>query len=339
MARSKAADSGDAIANNWNLTNVSDCLPRSLWPEKQSDIRQWDEDTIRLIRQISEIANATVKDFRAKLRAAIKARQARNTSTAGRVPYTKVTDLKAVLATYEKQKKELEPQDVPEAPAQRSTSARAKSSFKAPVTPAVPEMRENADKVGYEDSSAPARYGGEVHLRGIKPLKINMNVEQSAPAKPLRRGKKRGRDADEDDNGRPTKRPSLIHEDEDPREIDDTGFLSHHETTPREIQSRRPKRLSRLQQEHIRAPHWQHDMAPIDARSSVPPEREDLGDGDVEMGGIDLSMLTIPANATTQEQLDLWTERRNILYAAYMVKKLGIQRRAELAGNSEKIGS
>lgn len=350
-----APNSLTSIAANWSLKNGNECVPKTLYPEGQSDAAQWGTDVLKLLETISAIPAATIKDFRTKLRIAIKSRQARNKTAKGRVKWMTTPDLKAVLAEYRKEEKEKEAERDQPSSKQRATEV-----------PATPLQEESASDMGmprshgYENSSAPIPYKPYIHHGRVKAKPVNLNPDASVAAKP--RGRKRGRQNDDED-GRAAKRPSLVHEDEDARALDDTGFLSEMHTT----RPKRPtKRLSRLQQSRLRIPHWQEDIQPnvpetpqanasednlhVAHHQDIPsiiqtpifpgasahpgdppdPENGDVNDNiSISMDSVDLNELKIPAGATTKERLEFYRMRRRIWFDDYMVRMLGVQVREE----------
>jgi hypothetical protein len=260
------------IASNFGIATVSACVSKTQHPDGESDAAQWDANLLALLQTISTKESATIKDFRAKLRSAIKSRQERNKTVKGKVKWMTIPDLKAVLKLYEQEEKDAQKQETPPPP-KRST----KRATTVPATPSsqiLPNPPKNLSQVNsltpYQNSSAPVAFAGYTYLSNVKPQPVNLNPDASSAAKP--RGRKRGKPAAEDElAARPSKRPSIRQEDEDPRGVDDTGFISAANTATRP--KRAKKRLSRLEQSRMRIPHWQMGMQ--EDGPDVPEETQD----------------------------------------------------------------
>jgi hypothetical protein len=133
--------------------------------------------------------------------------------------------------------------------------------------PKTPMNHEDADDEEEEEGSSEPLAGGKYqYLSGVRPVKVNLNPTASAAKKPLRakpppRGKRQKVKEDIIPDPQAAELPSLLHQDPDPRVPDDTGFLSDLEGDGMDEKGRkRKKRLSRLQQQRIREPHWQMEL-------------------------------------------------------------------------------
>jgi hypothetical protein len=374
------------INSNWSLRITTNCLTKSLFPKGLSDSTQWGLPTLNVLAQISALPSVDVYDFRTKLKGVIAARQTRNKSTAGKVGYVTVVDLRAVLRQYQDEEKEADAtEDIP-LPAKAKGKSRAgrpkkdtgaeegiappkapkargrprKSLPTVPKTPMRPiEEDEDDEEEEEEDSEALLAGGKYQYLERVRPVKVNLNPDASVAAKPLRkkpatrakaapRGKMRVRNAEEDDvpNPRAAKRPSLVVEDPDPRVPDDTGFLSPLVATPLKRKGKkRSTRLSRLQENRIREPHWQHDVplemdeaAAVDSGDAAPTEAEDAIMEDAELEEVLQSLEEIPDEATVSERLDMEELRLSIEQRMWRIKALRIQQRAETEDDGETIG-
>jgi hypothetical protein len=322
-----------AIAANWHIENVNECIPEALYPDGQSDTAQWEAGLLQQLRSISSIPTATIEDFRTKLDTAIRLRQDRNRTAKGKVSSMTATDLSAVLAAYQREKKD----------SKKSVASGKRNQIvtKTPITPAPPDYEEEEEDEE-EDSEAPVPAGKYIHLPNVKPKKVNLNPDASVAAKP--RGKKRGRQAhhDEQDSLRSPNRAYQEEEgDEDPntdiRHLEDTGFLSP-TTDPPPTRQRQSKRLSRIQQDLIRAPHWQDDI-PVLPGEAVSQEENQHDDNDsILEGSIDFNVLQIPEGATNRERLDFHRLRRRIWRDEFMVRVLKVEVRMEEERERERGG-
>jgi hypothetical protein len=250
------------IQTNWHLEYAIDCIPPPLRP--QDSFPQWRDDIIILLSQISSMPGATFSDFTRRLREAVKMRQNKNKSAAGKSSRVKAVDLRAVLEQYKTKAEENGAEDggLPSHANGRNGGRTTRNTrIQVPKTPV--NQDEDEEEEEEEGSSEPLAGGKYQYLNGVRPVKVNLNPEASPVKKPTRpkpppRGKRRK--ANEEDIPDPTavELPSLVHQDPDPRVPDDTGFLSDLEgNEAREKGRKRKKRLSRLEQERIRIPHWQ----------------------------------------------------------------------------------
>jgi hypothetical protein len=375
------------INSNWSLRLTTNCLTKSLFPKGLSDRTQWGLPTLNLLAQISALPGVNISDFRAKLKEAIAARQARDKSAAGNVGYMTVADLRAVLKRYQEEEKEADATEEIPHPAKAKAKGRAgrpekdtgagediappkapkargrprKNLTTVPKTPIRPIEEDEDDEEEEEDSEAPLAGGKYQYLERVRPVKVNLNPDASVAAKPLRRkpaprtkavprGRKRCQNADGDDvpDPRAAKRPSLVVEDSDPRVPDDTGFLSPLVATPEKRKGKkRSTRLSRLQENRIREPHWQHGVplemdeeVAVDSGDAAPTEAEDVVMEDVVMEDADLEEVLqgleeIPDEATVSERLDMEELRLSIEQRIWRIKALRIQQRAETKNDGE----
>jgi hypothetical protein len=320
-----------AITANWHIKNINECIPKTLYPKGNSDASTWGSEVLKLLYSISAIPSVTIKDFRAKLRIAIDARKERNKTAKGKVGYMTASDLRVVLGMYRKEEKDNS--------RKKKSMASRRPSTKTPATPASIAIADDDDEEEeeYENSSAPVRFGKYAFLSQRRAIKVNLNPDASVAAKP--KGRKRGRWVEE---GREDEeRPLTRHQDNDARQIDDTGFLSGDEVVPKPKKRGRP---SRINQDRIRMPHWQHDIpaaepTPFEDGQPTPTEDaqdpETMGENDnvsISTGSVDLNELRIPTGATTRERLDFFRMRRRIWADEYMIRML----RVELRGEAEE---
>ncbi|USP79606.1 hypothetical protein yc1106_06880 [Curvularia clavata] len=342
------------ITKNWKINRVHECLPRALWPNKQFEATQWDIGILTLLSQISAIPNATIQDFRAKARRAIKERQERNRTAAGKVGWVKVTDLKCVLKEYEK--------EIADADAEKSAQEEKKSIGgvqsdaielpKTPVGPVVDSEEEDSEEQG---SSEPVPGGKYQYLTHVRPLKVDLNPMASPVRKVVQpkatRGKKR--QVDEEATAEPSaaEKPSLVQQDPDPRSPNDTGFLSDSESEKSKQKERKKKRLSRLEQHLVRVPHWQQDLDDVVGNNTLVSNGIRLGNGAVSGGvsgdgdeDIDLEMNlenlpSIPDNATVTERIEMEELRLRMEQRVWRIKVLRIREREgrgkEIVGQGE----
>jgi hypothetical protein len=217
--------------------------------------------------QISSTPAATLPDFRLRLRKAIKVRQERNNSRIGRQPWAKDVDLKAVLQEYEREAEETRAEEPHPAPKSKEKSGNRTTRNTRIQVPKTPLNHEDEDEDEEDEGSSEPLAGGKYqYLNGVRPVKVNLNPNASAAKKPMRakpptRGKRRKADEEEVTDPLARECPSLVYQDPDPRVPDDTGFLSDLESDGVEGKSKkRKKRLSRLQQQRVREPHWQRDL-------------------------------------------------------------------------------
>lgn len=338
-----------SITRNWKIDRVHECLPRALWPNKQFEATQWDIGILTLLGQISAIPNATIPDFRAKLRRAIKARQERNGTAAGKVGWVKVTDLKSVLKEYEKEiaDADAEKNALEERESKNNVQQEPVEMPKTPVAPDVGSEEEEEEEAG---SSDPLPGGKYQYLSHVRPLKVDLNPSTSPVAKPVRekstRGKKRQVEEETAPDSGAAQLPSLVQQDPDPRAPDDTGFLSDLEPENTNQKERKKKRLSRLELYRVRVPHWQRDLDEVAGNGLLPLNgtggvggamsgdkvvngHEDL---DLEM---DLEKLPkIPDNATISERKEMEELRLRIEQRIWRIKVLRIKERE---GHGEEV--
>jgi hypothetical protein len=341
-----------SITKNWKINRVHECLPRALWPNKQFEATQWDIGILTLLSQISAIPNATIQDFRAKVRRAIKARQERNGTAAGKVGWVKVTDLKSVLKEYEKEiaDADAEKNAQEENESRGSIQPEAREVPKTPVGPAVDSEEEDEE----QGSSEPLPGGKYQYLTHVRPLKVDLNPTASPPKKLVQpkatRGKKRQVEEATLDPST-TERPSIVQEDPDPRASDDTGFLSDLE--PEKTQKeRKKKRLSRLEQYPVRVPHWQKDLDDVAGSTTLSSNGtgragrailDDMpvnGNDDDEYIEMNLNNLpSIPETATVTERKEMEKLRLRMEQRIWRIKVLRIKEREghgkEIIGRSE----
>lgn len=342
-----------SITKNWKINRVHECLPRALWPNKQFEATQWDIGILTLLSQISAIPNATIQDFRAKTRRAIKERRDRNRTAAGKVGWVKVTDLKYVLKEYEK---EIADADAEKSAQQENNPAVGLQSEavelpKTPVGPVVDSEEEEEE----QGSSEPLPGGKYQYLTHVRPLKVDLNPEASPPRKLVQpkatRGKKR--QVEDETQGDPfaAEKPSLVQQDPDPRSPNDTGFLSDSESEKSKKKERKKKRLSRLEQHLVRMPHWQQDLDDVVGNNPLLSNGSRVGNGaisdDVLGNGnddIDLEMTldnlpSIPDNATVTERKEMEQLRLRMEQRIWRIKVLRIREREgrgkEIIGQGE----
>jgi hypothetical protein len=247
------------------------------------------------------------------------------------VGYVKAAELKSVLAQYKKEKDAGRTEKG--IPPVNDSTRKSRTDRTNPVTPLRPNgvQEEEEDSQEEEDSDALLAGGKYQYLERVRPVKVNLNPTASVAAKPAPRRKKRGRNTAEDEaDPRAAKRPSIIHEDPDARMPDDTGFLSDLDPVPQQKtrKNKRTKRLSRLQQHRIREPHWQRDLAPVQAGdvaiskdAAVDAEEMDLHDMLAGLG-------EIPDNATVTERREMEELRLSIEQRIWRIMVLRIQERA-----------
>jgi hypothetical protein len=341
----KENEATDHIATNWRITNTRDCLPKALWPKNQSDPTEWGLSILIHIQLISEIP-ISIREFRSKVRSAIKLRQMRHTSAAGKVGYVKTSDLRSVLEQYmmiyETSSVETTSIETSSIESSGDESSIDESAFpskklgwhKNPITPVNPDDIEEEEEE--DDSDAPV--GGRYYHHGrVKAIKANLNAGASAAAKPkmvvkpkpATRGRKRAKDVEEEaPDPQAVEPPSLVHQDPDPRLPDDTGFLSP--LAPNNgvdaAKNKKSKRLSRLEQEQIREPHWQVGMPTPAAFTELPSPGEHAHVQDaLEM---DLNALpAIPDTATITERRKMEELRLSMEQRIWRIKVLRIRER------------
>ncbi|KAI4620373.1 hypothetical protein J4E80_004899 [Alternaria sp. BMP 0032] len=264
------------IMTNWHLEFAKDCIPRPLWP--QDLFPQWGADIIVLLSEISSLPGATLPDFTRKLKEVMKMRQQKNKSAAGRSSRVKAVDLKAVLKQYERDAEEMGAGLAsPESDAKERKGGRTTRNTRIQV-PKTPVNHDDEEEEEEEGSSEPLAGGKYQYLSGVRPVKVNLNPDASAVKKPMRpkpppRGKRRKANEDAIPGPQAVELPTLVHQDPDPRVPDDTGFLSDLEgNEAREKSRKRKKRLSRLEQQRIREPHWQLDNDNITLNVPTPTQ-------------------------------------------------------------------
>ncbi|EUC48570.1 hypothetical protein COCMIDRAFT_87193 [Bipolaris oryzae ATCC 44560] len=345
-----------SITKNWKIHRVHECLPRALWPNKQFEATQWDIGILTLLSQISAVPNATIQDFRAKARRAIKARQERNGTAAGKVGWVKVTDLKAVLKEYEK--------EIAEADAAKNAQEEADSIgniqtefVELPKTPMAP-VEDSEEEDEEQGSSEPLPGGKYQYLTHVRPLKVDLNPSASPPKKAIQpkatRGKKRQVEEEAPLDPSAIERPSVVQQDPDPRAPDDTGFLSDLEPEKTKQKERKKKRLSRLEQYPVRVPHWQRNLDYIAAGPLRLSNGTEAANGAVSEGTLvngkdedeDLEMNldnlpSIPINATVKERREMEELRLRMEQRIWRIKVLRIKEREgrsdDLVGQGEVV--
>ncbi|KAL1801203.1 hypothetical protein ACET3X_001545 [Alternaria dauci] len=257
------------IMRNWHIQPFEKCLPKTLWPNNQPST-DWNDEFITLLSQISSIPTATLPGFKKRLRKAVQIRQEKNSSAIGRQPWAKDVDLKNVLKEYEREAEKPraeETQPVSRLKEMLVNRTARQASIQVPKTPMNHEDEDEDEEE--EGSSEPLAGGKYQYLNGVKPVKVNLNPEASAAKKPTRpkpatRGKRRKADEEALPDPLAAELPSQVHQDPDPRVPDDTGFLSDLDGDEVDSEGRkRKKRLSRLQQERVREPHWQINLDTI----------------------------------------------------------------------------
>jgi hypothetical protein len=229
-----------------------------------------------------------------------------------------------------------------------------------PRTPIRPIGEDDDEEEEEEDSDALLAHGKYQYLERVHPVRVNLNPDASVAAKPpqkkpaLRakaapRGQKRIRNQDEDElpDPRAAKRPSVVHEDPDPRVPDDTGFLSPLVATPMREKKKgkgEGKRLSRLQEIRVREPHWQQ---PVVEAESIPVQDGEVEEEDVVMDEAPVSeedagleevlrnLEQIPNNATIAEKLEMEELRLSMERRVWRIKVLRIQRRTGTTNGEE----
>jgi hypothetical protein len=275
-------DPAAAITRNWNIPNVNACIPKALWPKQHGDASQWGDDVIELLRQASLVPGVSNRDFRAKLRTAIQARQARNTSKKGKVGYMTITDIRAVLRMYTQEPgapetavNQTQTQTLSQSKNPRSKPATEEhpvpDSTSIPFTPANPPTPPTGATSAALDASenAPRAPISGKHIWGaripVTRVDFQAGTSPTANSSPARRTRNRTRNKNKvEETAAP---PVQMHVDPDPRNIDDTGFVSDLDggagegegVKPPRRKKRRP-RLSRLQRERVTAPTWTRDL-------------------------------------------------------------------------------
>lgn len=321
-----------AIAANWSIPNTNACVPKDMYPNEENDAAKWGRDILKLLGQISNLPSATLEDFQRRLTEVIAARINRNKSAKGKTPHMTLPDLKAVLSQYQQLEK-----------AATKTQAKGKARATTPPNlppPVTPANKDEDEEEEYENSSAPLGFGRYNYLDNVKPVKMDLKPD-SPPAKRVLRKRTRAADNEEDADARAAKRPSLVHEDESPRNLDDTGFLSQL-TSPRP--TRRP-RLSRVQQDRVRQPHWQRSLpavevgeaalldGAVDGAAQAAGEEEELGSVVAPSALTMTGLPEIPPNATTTERRRLESMRFVMERRLFTIRALAILERAERERN------
>ncbi|KAA8613872.1 hypothetical protein PtrSN002B_006351 [Pyrenophora tritici-repentis] len=138
--------------------------------------------------------------------------------------------------------------------------------------------------------------------------------------------------------------PELVHCDPDPRLPDDTGFLSDLDAASTALATRkkkRAKRLSRLQVQRVRVPHWQRDPVPtpLEAATSAIME-EGVNRVDVPHECLDLAGLPeIPEGATVTERMMMEELRLRMEKRVWRIRVLRMREREgrgdEVVGRGE----
>ncbi|RYN44014.1 hypothetical protein AA0112_g342 [Alternaria arborescens] len=265
------------IMLNWDITSFDKCLPKTLCPNHNQEWREWSNEFMGLLSSIASTPNTTHPDFKKRLRKTIQIRKEKDSSAIG----SKEVDLKTVLEEYRSEAEKTSADTAHPGPSSQEkpvdrTAHRA--SIQIPKTP-INQEDEDEDEEEEEGSSEPLAGGKYQYLNGVKPVKVDLNPEASAAKKPTRpqpatRGKRRKAHEESVSDPLAAELPSQIHQDPDPRAPDDTGFLSDLDGDGMDLGGRkRKKRLSRLQQQRVREPHWQMEMD--NTAADVP----DLDDG------------------------------------------------------------
>jgi len=356
------------IMTNWHLEYAKDCIPRPLWP--QDIFPQWGADIIMLLSEISSLPGATLPDFTRRLKEVIKMRQQKNKSAAGRSSRAKAVDLKAVLKQYERDADEMGAGLAsPESDAKERKGGRTTRNTRIQV-PKTPVNHDDEDEEEEEEGSSEPLAGGKYqYLPGVRPVKVNLNPDASAVKKPTRpkpppRGKRRKANEDAMPDPLAVELPTLVHQDPDPRVPDDTGFLSDLEgNEAREKGRKRKKRLSRLEQQRIREPHWQLDNDNItldvptptqppgisaigdeeedatipDAHDDEDPARDSethepidaTEEAEIEAMNLLASLPELPANATATEKRELEELKLSMEQRIWRIKVLRIEERVQ----------
>jgi len=234
---------------------------------------------------------------------------------------------------------------------------------KTPKTPALETGDDGDDEEEDEEvpSSEPLAGGKYQYLTHVRPVKVNLNPAASAVRKPLvarpaLRGRKRARNAEEKENSIPdpctARKPNLVHLDPDPRLPDDTGFLS--DLDPGTLATRkkkRTKRLSRLQVQRVRIPHWQRDPvptpleAPTSARiqEEIEAEKEKPDGGEETDASLELASLPeIPESVTVAERRQMEELKLRMEKRVWRIRVLRMRERegkgSEVVGRGEIDG-
>jgi hypothetical protein len=284
----------------------------------------------------------------------------RHTSAVGKVGYVKTSDLRSVLAEYmmlyettsgETTSVEITTSSIESSNEEPTTDEstfppRKLGWHRNPITPAYPVIDTEEEEEEEDDSEAPI--GGRYYHHGrVKAIKANLNAGASAAAKPkmaakpkpATRGRKRAKDVEEEaPDPQALELPSLVHQDPDPRLPDDTGFLSP--LAPNDgvnAAKKKPKRLSRLEQDQIKVPHWQVGMPLAEPRlvnaesTATPVKNGHAQDSPV----LDLSALPpIPDTATVTERREMEELRLSMEQRIWRIK---ILRMREREGGGEEV--
>jgi hypothetical protein len=194
----------------------------------------------------------------------------------GKQGWAKAVDLKAVLKEYERDAEDVKVGEARSAPKANGRNGSRVTRTARTQVPKTPVNHGDDDEEDEEEGSSEPLAGGKYqYLNDVRPVKVNLNPTASTAKKPTRsrappRGKRRKANEDEIPDRQAVELPSLVYQDPEPRVPDDTGFLSDLEgNEAREKGRKRKKRLSRLEQQRIREPHWQkgHDNIVIDTLS------------------------------------------------------------------------
>jgi hypothetical protein len=298
-------DSVAAITRNWNIVNVNACIAKSLWPKQHGDASQWGDDVIELLRQASLVPGTSNRDFRAKMRTAIQARQARNTSKKGKVGYMTATDIRAVLRMYSQEHGTSEtaanqpPSQSQSRPQSQLKDSRPKPSTEAkpipiniPLTPANPPTPSTAATSAAVDASenAPRAPISGKHIWGVRipvtRVDFQAGTSPTASSSPARPRRTRNRTRNKNKAEETAVPPVQVHVDPDPRNIDDTGFVSEldegdgedERVKPARKRKRKP-RLSRLQRERVTVPTWTRDVEDVVEREGEMSEMREIEEG------------------------------------------------------------
>ncbi|KAH6865447.1 hypothetical protein BKA58DRAFT_320232 [Alternaria rosae] len=327
------------IMTNWHLEKATDCIPPPLWPGQY--FPQWGADIIMLLSQISSTRGATLPDFTTKLREAVKLRQQKNKSATGRTSRVKPIDLKAVLKQYEREAETTGAGAAsPVSNAKERNGGRTTRNTRIQV-PKTPVNHDDEDEEEEEEGSSEPLAGGKYqYLNGVRPVKVDLNPDASAVKKPTRpkpppRGKRRKANEAANPGPQVVELPTLVHQDPDPRVPDDTGFLSDLEGNEvKEKGKKRKKRLSRLEQQRIREPHWQLDNDNITLEVLTPTRPLDAPGVEDEDEAVSLlkSLPNLPANATATEKRELEELKLSMEQRIWRIKVLRIEERVQNEG-------
>ncbi|OAG13676.1 hypothetical protein CC77DRAFT_1036126 [Alternaria alternata] len=325
---------------NWEITSFDKCLPKTLCPNHNQEWREWSNEFMGLLSSIASTPNTTHPDFKKRLRKTIQIRKEKDSSAIG----SNEVDLKTVLEEYKSEAEKTSADTAHPGPSSQEKPANRTTRQASIQIPKTPMNQEDDDEDEEEGSSEPLAGGKYQYLNGVKPVKVDLNPEASAAKKPTRpkpatRGKRRKADEESVSDPLAAELPSQIQQDPDPRAPDDTGFLSDLDGDEMDLGGRkRKKRLSRLQQQRVREPHWQMEM------DNTAVDIPDLDDGldtptDVIMNdGEDVeleleNLPEIPENATVAEKREMEELRLKMEQRVWRIKVLRIKERER--GGSE----